>query len=103
MDVLAGRTFSEDGRAPGSRCAVAVVSDPYFKSHGGDLSLLGKTVKMNPRPFTIVGIAPRGFTGTSALVAPEVWVPIGANGLVGQRLHARRRSGLAGRPPRTSR
>ncbi len=82
VDLMAGRTFSEEEERPGSKTAVAVVSYPYFKSHGGDLSLLGKTVKVNSRPFTIVGVAPRGFTGTSALVAPEVWVPIGANELV---------------------
>jgi predicted permease len=82
VDLMAGRTFSEEEERPGSKTAVAVVSYPYFKSHGGDVSLLGKTVKVNSRPFTIVGVAPRGFTGTSALVAPEVWVPIGANELV---------------------
>ena len=82
VDLMAGRTFSEDEERPGSRAAVAVVSYRYFKTHGGDLSLLGKTVKVNARPFTIVGVAPRGFTGTSALVAPEVWVPLGANELV---------------------
>jgi predicted permease len=82
VDLLAGRTFSDEEERPGSRSAVAVVSYPYFKSHGGDRSLLGKTVKVNSRPFTIVGVAPRGFTGTSALVAPEVWVPVGANELV---------------------
>jgi predicted permease len=82
VDLMAGRTFSEEEERPGSKAAVAIVSYPYFKSHGGDLSLLGTSVKVNSRPFTIVGIAPRGFTGTSALVAPEVWVPIGANELV---------------------
>jgi predicted permease len=82
VDLLAGRTFSDDEERPGSKVAVAVVSHPYFKSHGGDLSLLGKTVKVNSRPYTIVGIAPRGFTGTSALISPDVWLPIGANELV---------------------
>jgi predicted permease len=82
VELMAGRTFSEEEERPGSKIAVAVASYPYFKSHGGDLSLLGTTIKVNSRPFTIVGIAPRGFTGTSALVAPEVWVPIGANELI---------------------
>jgi predicted permease len=82
VDLLAGRTFSEDEEKPGSRAAVAVVSYPYFKRQGGELSLIGKTVKVNSRPFTIVGVAPRGFTGTSALVSPEVWLPLGANELV---------------------
>jgi len=82
VDLMAGRTFTEDEERPDSKIAVAIVSYQYWKSHGGELSMLGKTVRVNARPYTIVGIAPRGFTGTSALVAPEVWVPIGANGLV---------------------
>lgn len=82
VDLLAGRTFTEDEERPGSRAAVAVVSYPYWKSHGGDLGILGRTVRLNSRPFTIVGIAPRGFSGTSALAGPDVWVPIGANELI---------------------
>jgi predicted permease len=82
VDLLAGRTFTEEEERPGSKSAVAIVSYPYWKSHGGDLGVLGRTVRVNSRPFTIVGIAPRGFTGTSSLAAPEVWVPIGANELI---------------------
>ena len=82
VDLMAGRTFSDEEERPDSKLAVAIVSYQYFKSHGGDLGMIGKTVRVNSRPFTIVGIAPRGFTGTSALVAPEVWLPIGANELV---------------------
>jgi predicted permease len=82
VDLMAGRTFTEEEERPDSQAAVAVVSYSYWMSHGGDLSMLGKTIRLNSRPFTIVGIAPRGFTGISALIAPEVWVPIGANELV---------------------
>jgi predicted permease len=82
VDLMAGRTFTEEEERPDSRMAVAIVSYQYWKSHGGDLGMLGKTVRVNARPYTIGGIAPRGFTGTAALVAPEVWVPIGANDLV---------------------
>jgi predicted permease len=82
VDLLAGRTFTEEEERPNSQAAVAIVSYPYWKAHGGDLGILGRTIRINARPFTIVGIAPRGFTGTSSLAAPEVWVPIGANELV---------------------
>lgn len=82
VDLLAGRTFSEEEERPGSMATVAIVSYPYFKSHGGDLGILGRTVRVNSRPFTIVGVAPRGFTGTSSIASPEVWLPVGANELV---------------------
>ena len=44
VDLMAGRTFTEDEERPDSKAAVAIVSYPYWKSHGGDLSMLGKTV-----------------------------------------------------------
>ncbi len=82
VDLLAGRNFTEEEERPDSKAAVAIVSYAYWKAHGGDLGILGRTVRINARPFTIVGIAPRGFTGTSSLAAPEVWVPVGANELI---------------------
>ena len=82
VDLMAGRTFTDEEERPDSKTAVAIVSYQYWKSHGGDLWMLGKTIRVNARPYTIVGIAPLVFTGTSVLVAPEVWVPIGANGLI---------------------
>jgi predicted permease len=100
VDLMAGRTFTAEEERPDSLIPVAVVSYDFWKSHGGDMSMLGSTVRINTRPFTVVGIAPRGFTGTSVLVAPEVWVPTGAADLVtndfmrdeGQRSIADRRS-----------
>jgi len=82
VDLLAGRAFTPAEEQPGSLAAVAVVSHPYWKRLGGDRSILGATIRINARPFTVVGIAPPGFTGTSVLVAPEVWVPTGAADLV---------------------
>ena len=82
VGLMAGRTFTAEEERPDSRTAVAVVSYEYWKSHGGDMSMLGQTIRINARPFTVVGIAPRGFTGTSVLISPEVWVPTGAHGLV---------------------
>jgi predicted permease len=80
--LMAGRTFTADEEKPGAATPVTIVSYQYWKSHGADTALVGKTVRINSRVFTVVGIAPAGFTGTSALASPEVWVPIGAYELV---------------------
>ena len=82
VDLLAGRTFTPEEERPDSLAAVTVVSYQYWKAHGGDMSMLGTTIRINARPFTVVGIAPPGFTGTSVLISPEVWVPTGAADLV---------------------
>lgn len=80
--LLAGRGFTEAEAQPDSGAAVAVVSYQYWKSRGSDPALLGQTIRINARPFTVIGITPRGFTGTSMLVGMEVWVPLGAAGVV---------------------
>ena len=39
--------------------------------------VLGHTQRLDGRAATIVGVAPEGFSGTMALVAPEFWLPLG--------------------------
>ena len=45
------------------------------RRYDSDAEILGQTVFVNDRPFTVVGIAPEGFTGLSTIMAPDVWVP----------------------------
>ena len=54
-----------------------------WRKTGFDEGLLGRTVAINGRPFTVVGITPEGFTGTLALVAPEMWLPLSVHDLLG--------------------
>jgi putative ABC transport system permease protein len=78
VGLAAGRVFTPDEERPGAASLVAIVSDEYWQKRGASLSLIGSSLPVNGRPFTIVGVAPRGFTGTAAVIAPEVWVPTGA-------------------------
>ena len=73
---IKGRTFMTDEETPGRNAAVAIVSYGYWVRHDKDPTLLGSTIQINGRPFTIVGILPSTFTGTLAVLSPEVWVPL---------------------------
>ena len=74
-----GRTFSEDddqiGGGPHGR--VAVISDAAWRRrYGGDPGAIGRTVRVGPDPFTIVGVTPRGYSGVTPGMAPELTIPL---------------------------
>src|SRR6185503_17524735 len=64
---------------PGAGIPVAIVSHAYWQKKGADPALVGKALRINGRLFTIVGIAPRDFTGTTAMVSPELYLPLGVH------------------------
>ncbi len=72
-----GRTFApEDDRAPGES-AVLVISHAFWQRHfAGDANVVGRAVRLNKQPFTIVGIAPREFRGSALGMRLDVWVPV---------------------------
>jgi predicted permease len=81
ITMLQGRAFQAEEEKPGGELT-AIVTYPYWKKKGEDPQLVGKPMRINGHLFTIVGVTPRGFTGTMALLSPEVFVPLGAYGLV---------------------
>src|SRR6185295_6704851 len=72
-----GRTFTADEERPGSAIPVAIVSHSFWRKNGEDPNLLGKPLRINGKVFTVVGIAAPGFTGTTAMVSPELYLPFG--------------------------
>jgi predicted permease len=74
---LLGRflTPGDDAKVNGSQ--VMVLSYATWKvRYGADSAIVGKTVRLNKTPYTVVGVAPKGFGGTERFLWPEVWVPI---------------------------
>jgi predicted permease len=60
---------------PGS-APVAVLSYGAWKNRFNSVgSVIGKTLEINGVPFTVVGVAPEGFLGVSAVFGPDVWLP----------------------------
>jgi predicted permease len=72
-----GRFFGPAEDAVPGRDAVVVLSDGAWKSRfGADPSVLGRSVSINGRPFTVVGVAQPGFVGTFLGFPFDVWVPL---------------------------
>jgi putative ABC transport system permease protein len=72
-----GRAFTAEEETPGRNAAVAIVSYNYWQKAGLNPALLGSTIMIDSRPFTVIGILPKGFTGTTQIFAPEVFLPLG--------------------------
>jgi putative ABC transport system permease protein len=98
-----GRTFSsEEDRVP-QRDAVAVLSDGLWRRRfGGDPAVLGRSIQLDGRAYTVVGVARTGFQGLTD--SAQVWAPyamsgsaeeLGSRRVVGLRVLARLRTGVS--------
>ncbi|HKG91157.1 MAG TPA: ABC transporter permease [Gemmatimonadaceae bacterium] len=75
--AAAGRLFLPDeDRVPGASQVVMLSHDFWARRFGADPSVVGSTISLNGHPVTVVGVAERGFTGTS-VVGGDVYVPMG--------------------------
>lgn len=73
-----GRLFlpEEDRDAPGVY-PIAVISHRLWTSQfGADPGVVGRTVRINGHPLTVIGITPADFRGTFGGAAFDVWVPL---------------------------
>ncbi len=88
-----GRAFTPAEEEPDANLPVAIVSHAYWDREGRNPDMLGDTVRVNGDQLTIVGVAGEGFTGSSLLVAPDLWLPLGLYGstttdLLGSATHS---------------
>jgi putative ABC transport system permease protein len=70
-----GRSFTPEEDQPGG-ADVAVVTDGFWHSHfGGDPGLIGRTLTLDGRNVTVVGILPADFRFPMQFPEPQIWVP----------------------------
>ncbi len=79
---LHGRLLTPADDRPGAPAA-AVVSYAFWTARFNRApDAVGRTISLNDRPFTIVGVAPEGFTGLMAPLVGDLWVPLAADALL---------------------
>jgi len=83
VNAIAGRTFTDDeDQKPGGH-PVAVASYSWWQRRfGRDPSVVGKTLTLNSTIFTIIGVTPPEFFGTSVGESPDLWIPLAMNAQV---------------------
>ena len=82
-----GRWFSAAEEQPGHAPQVAI-SYRFWRNYlGFDPAIIGKVLRVNGQPCTIVAIGPDGFLGASPMAyAADLWLPVGVDAAVAPEL-----------------
>jgi predicted permease len=68
-------TPADDG-APGSSPVVVLSHGCWRRNFGADPSIIGRTIRVNREPYTVVGVMPEGFKSFNTLTQPALWAPM---------------------------
>ena len=82
-----GRGFREDEDQVPGRDAVVVLGPEFWKREfASDPSVLGRTIRLNGTPFTIIGVAPETFPGMHTFGHPDFYMPLAMAGVFSTNL-----------------
>src|SRR3569833_1431051 len=72
-----GRVFTESDDTPSSSPVVVLSYRTWQSDCAGDPAIVGSTVSIQTKPFTVIGIAPPGFFGDRVTDVPaDLWMPL---------------------------
>jgi predicted permease len=77
VTMARGRAFLSEEEQPDSAIPVSILSHAAWIDGGADPDIIGKTMRIQNRTYTIVGVAPRGFAGAMSVMSPYFWLPLG--------------------------
>jgi predicted permease len=77
-----GRALLPSDDRPGAELAVVLSHGLWAGRFASDESLVGRSLVLSGRPFTVVGIAPQRFTGVMRGLRVDAWVPLAARSLL---------------------
>lgn len=73
----AGRLLVDADDLPGAPVTAVMSYETWQHEFAGDAAIVGSTFRVNTKPVTVVGVAPRGFFGDRMAVSPpEFYLPI---------------------------
>ena len=72
-----GRSFvPEEDASQGTHPVVILGYRTWAQEFGGREDILGETVRLDGKPFTVVGVAPEAFTGSMPVLVTSMYVPL---------------------------
>ena len=72
-NAIQGRTFTPDDEQPGKDQVAVIGHGLWQRAFGANPNIIGQTLTMNSRSFTVVGIMPAGFEFPQEA---QIWVPL---------------------------
>jgi predicted permease len=82
-----GRGFREDeDQVPGRDAVVVLGPDFWRHEFASDPSVLGRTIRLNGTPFTVIGVAPDTFRGMLTFGHPDFYMPLAMAGVFSTNL-----------------
>jgi predicted permease len=83
VQPILGRTLLSTQQNERTGVAEAVLGyDLWRHQFAADPAIVGKTIQINLHPYTIVGVAPKGFQGCKSGLRADIWIPLGMNAQV---------------------
>ena len=77
VPAYAGRTFTAAEDVTPGQDPVAVISYAYWQRRfAGDRAVVGRAIRVNHAPITIIGVTPPGFTGDIVGESMDIWIPM---------------------------
>ena len=74
VQPVLGRVFTYDEDQPGRNQVVVLTTDLWKRRFGGDPAIIGRTIHLNDKPYTVVGIVPSILRWFAPL---DAWIPTG--------------------------
>lgn len=73
-----GRSFTSDDDRPGAAATAVLTATFWKRRYGGDPAIVGKTIWLDAKPYTIVGVLPSSFlySGSFGGNTVQVWTPV---------------------------
>jgi predicted permease len=76
VESRAGRTLRADDSRPGAAPVAVIGHGLWRRRFGGEASVVGRTITLDRRVYTVVGVAPESFRGLQLGAPPEFWLPM---------------------------
>lgn len=74
-----GRDFTAEEERPGTASRSVIIGYTTWERAGLDRDILKQTVRINGDDYAVVGVAPPHFTGTTAMLGAEYFLPVGVH------------------------